>query len=177
VLRPGEAAIIDAKSVGYPMRHIQDLPPGDYFAQALLNVYTEVHRADGYTIWVHLNDGRRESVGSASGNLYSDVQRVHIGSEGYCRIVLTHVIPLAPRPKDDQWVRHVPKQASHPVLGASDLHQHDGSTPEGLPYGDALIEEVIPDLERHFRMIPMRYARILEGASTGGWQALALQLH
>jgi enterochelin esterase-like enzyme len=48
---------------------------------------------------------------------------------------------------------------------------------ENGPYGDALIKEVIPDLERRFRMIPMRYARILEGASTGGWQALALQLH
>jgi hypothetical protein len=44
------------------------------------------------------------------------------------------------------------------------------------PYGDALIEEVIPYLERRFRMIGKPYARLLEGASTGGWQALALQL-
>lgn len=44
------------------------------------------------------------------------------------------------------------------------------------PYGDALLEEVIPYLERQFRAIGKPYARLLEGASTGGWQALALQL-
>jgi S-formylglutathione hydrolase FrmB len=44
------------------------------------------------------------------------------------------------------------------------------------PYGDAIVREVIPYLERQFRMIPKPYARIVEGASTGGWQALALQL-
>jgi hypothetical protein len=44
------------------------------------------------------------------------------------------------------------------------------------PYGDAIIEEVIPYLEEHFRIIRSAYARLLEGASTGGWQTLALQL-
>jgi hypothetical protein len=44
------------------------------------------------------------------------------------------------------------------------------------PYGDAIVEEVIPRLEREFRMIARPHARILDGASTGGWQALALQL-
>jgi len=45
------------------------------------------------------------------------------------------------------------------------------------PYGDALVEEVIPQLEQQFRMIGKPYARLVEGASTGGWQSLALQLH
>lgn len=45
------------------------------------------------------------------------------------------------------------------------------------PYGDALIQEVIPSLERQFRIIAEPYARLVEGASTGGWEALALQLH
>jgi hypothetical protein len=44
------------------------------------------------------------------------------------------------------------------------------------PYGDALIQEVIPQLEQRFRMIAKPYARIVEGASTSGWQSLALQL-
>jgi hypothetical protein len=44
------------------------------------------------------------------------------------------------------------------------------------PYGDAMIEEVIPELERQFRMIGRPYARLVEGASTGGWQTLSLQL-
>ena len=45
------------------------------------------------------------------------------------------------------------------------------------PYGDAMVDEVIPYLERQFRIIPTPHARLVEGASTGGWQALALQLH
>ena len=44
------------------------------------------------------------------------------------------------------------------------------------PYEDALLQEVIPALERQFRMIAKPYARLVEGASTGGWQSLALQL-
>ena len=44
------------------------------------------------------------------------------------------------------------------------------------PYGDAVVEEVIPYLEEHFRIIRSPYARQLEGASTSGWQSLALQL-
>jgi hypothetical protein len=44
------------------------------------------------------------------------------------------------------------------------------------PYGRALTEELIPYLEKKFRLIPQAHARIVEGASTGGWESLALQL-
>ena len=45
------------------------------------------------------------------------------------------------------------------------------------PYGDAIIQELIPYLEQHFRMIPKSYARVLTGGSTGGWESLALQVY
>jgi len=45
------------------------------------------------------------------------------------------------------------------------------------PYGDAILNELIPYLESHFRMIPHPYARVLTGGSTGGWESLALQLY
>lgn len=44
------------------------------------------------------------------------------------------------------------------------------------PYGDAIVEELIPHVERQFRGIGRPYARVLEGASTGGWVSLALQV-
>ena len=44
------------------------------------------------------------------------------------------------------------------------------------PYGDALMQELIPEVERRFRVIGEPYARLLAGGSTGGWEALALQL-
>ncbi|MBN1223166.1 MAG: hypothetical protein JXB23_07935 [Candidatus Aminicenantes bacterium] len=44
------------------------------------------------------------------------------------------------------------------------------------PYGDAVMQELIPYLEEHFRVIRKPYARVLTGGSTGGWESLALQV-
>jgi Putative esterase len=44
------------------------------------------------------------------------------------------------------------------------------------PYGDAIHEELIPEIEKRFRVIREPWARLLSGGSTGGWEALALQI-
>ena len=44
------------------------------------------------------------------------------------------------------------------------------------PYGDAVTRELIPYVEKKYRCIGEPYARVLDGASTGGWVALALQV-
>jgi hypothetical protein len=44
------------------------------------------------------------------------------------------------------------------------------------PYGDAITTELIPYLERTFRMVGEPWGRLLAGGSTGGWEALALQI-
>lgn len=44
------------------------------------------------------------------------------------------------------------------------------------PYGDALTQELIPHLEREFRLVAAPRARVLDGGSTGGWVSLALQI-
>jgi hypothetical protein len=43
------------------------------------------------------------------------------------------------------------------------------------PYGDAVVHELIPRIEREFRGRGEGAARVLDGVSTGGWVALALQ--
>ena len=45
------------------------------------------------------------------------------------------------------------------------------------PYGDAIMQELIPEVEKRFRVIREPYARVLSGGSTGGWEALALQVY
>lgn len=45
------------------------------------------------------------------------------------------------------------------------------------PYGDAIVKELIPYLDEHFRTIPAAHARLIVGKSMGGRDALALQLH
>ncbi len=44
------------------------------------------------------------------------------------------------------------------------------------PYGDALLQELIPEIEQRYRAIKEPWARLLDGGSTGGWEALALQI-
>jgi hypothetical protein len=44
------------------------------------------------------------------------------------------------------------------------------------PYADALLKELVPYIESHFRAIPQAYARVLTGGSTGGWESIALQV-
>ena len=78
-LPPGQAAVVDASTLGSPQRSLAELPSGDYYVQAVIHVYTKVRRADGHTVWVYLNDGMRETFNLAAGNLYSDVQRVNLG--------------------------------------------------------------------------------------------------
>lgn len=44
------------------------------------------------------------------------------------------------------------------------------------PYGDAIMQELIPEVEKRFRVLKEPYARVLSGGSTGGWESLALQI-
>ncbi|MGD9344849.1 MAG: hypothetical protein PVH84_03240 [Candidatus Aminicenantes bacterium] len=44
------------------------------------------------------------------------------------------------------------------------------------PYGDAITYELIPYIEEKFRGIGEGWARFLYGGSTGGWEALAVQV-
>jgi putative esterase len=259
-LAPGAPAVVDDSSLGFPAP-LADLAPGDYFAQAVINVYEEARRADGHRIWVHLNDGTQEPFQVAAGNLYSDVQPVRVAAGATLRIAVTRVVPAPERPVDTDWVKHVRIQSAkltafwgrpiyvnatvllprgytehpgarypsvytlghnapfsfstdsarargvgtlNPITGletgfdfyrawngdgfprviAISFEQQTPYFPDSYsvnsanngPYGDAIVEEVIPWLEEHFRIIRGPWARLLEGASTGGWQTLALQL-
>ena len=44
------------------------------------------------------------------------------------------------------------------------------------PYGDAIENELIPAIEKQFRAIGQGWARFVYGGSTGGWEALAVQV-
>jgi hypothetical protein len=44
------------------------------------------------------------------------------------------------------------------------------------PYGDAITFDLIPEIEKRFRGIGKGWARFLYGGSTGGWEALAVQM-
>ncbi|HKE23550.1 MAG TPA: alpha/beta hydrolase-fold protein [Bryobacteraceae bacterium] len=258
-LAPGQQAVIDTATLGFPPSSLRDVMAGDYFVQAIANIYTEFHRSDGHTIWAHMDQWEGQQFTRSPGNLYSEVKKVHLdAAAGYdVRLELTKLIPTMQAPPDTEWVKHVKIQSDllskfwgHPFfIGATvllpkgyDEHPqeryptvyiqgHFGLYPPfafndrpntggrgGMagyefyqawtgdkfprmvavmfqhptpyfddsyavnsanngPYGDALLKELIPYLEEHFRLIRAPYARVLTGGSTGGWESLALEVY
>jgi hypothetical protein len=266
-LQPGQPAVIDQATPGYPLKSLSGIPAGDYYVQALVNVYTECRRSDGHTVWVHLDQWEGQRFNRSPGNLYSAVQKVHLDANaGYdVKLSLDKVIPPVKVAADTEWVKHIKIQSAlltkfwgQPIyLGATvllpkDYDKHpnvhypvlyeqghfslrpplgfstEPPSPEALkraggygsfltrgydlyqnwtkpdfprmivvtfqhpspyfddsyavnsanegPYGDAILQELIPYLETHFRIIRKPYARVLSGGSTGGWESLALEV-
>jgi hypothetical protein len=108
-LRPGQPAIIDASTRGWPVESLRDLPPGDYYAQATLNVYTTVTRADGHTIKVHLDQGEGQDYRRSPGNLVTNVEQVRIDPKagGVVKIAFARKNPPIERPADTKYVKHI----------------------------------------------------------------------
>jgi len=44
------------------------------------------------------------------------------------------------------------------------------------PYGDAITYELIPEIEKRFRGLGQGWSRFVYGGSTGGWEAMAVQI-
>jgi hypothetical protein len=262
-LQPGQAATVDALTLGYPLKSVRELPAGDYYVEALLNVYTRFQRSDGNTIWAHMDQWEGQQFNKSPGNLFTEVGHFHLDPlTGYeIRLSLDHKIPTPLPPGDTQYVKHIKIQsklltqfwgqpiylgatvllpegyethpnAHYPVLyeqghfnlraplgfateqSPADLPVREGRisgpdlykrwTAAGFPrmiavtfqhptvyfddsyavnsanngpYGDAIMNELIPYVEEHFRIIRQPYARVLSGGSTGGWESLALQVY
>ena len=47
-LPAGHTAVVDNSASSYPMK-LSALPPGDYYVEAVVNVYQQFHRSDGHT--------------------------------------------------------------------------------------------------------------------------------
>ena len=106
--KPGAPAVIDGATLGYPARSMAELPPGDYFVQALVHRYETFVRGDGHTVKLPPDRGEGQQWNRAPGNLFSTPKRIHIDSHsGEARIDLDRVEPPLPEIKDTKYVRHV----------------------------------------------------------------------
>ena len=59
----------------------QRVPPGDYYVQAVLNIYQTFHRANGTTVKLAPDRGEGQHWNLAPGNLYSKPVKVHIDGQ------------------------------------------------------------------------------------------------
>lgn len=272
-LKPATDAMFDGSVLGFPLRSLNDIPPGEYWVQALLHRYETFHRADGYTVKLPMDRGEGQHWNRAPGNLYSTPRKVRIDpkSKKVIRVSLDKEIPPIAPPKDTKYIKHVKIQSEllskfwgrRMHLGACVLlpegfdehpearyplivnHGHFPYTFSGFretspdpnlepdyserfklhgynriiqeyahdffkewtgpdvprmiiikvqhanpyyddsyavnsqnlgPYGDAIMYELLPYVEKKFRAIGAGWARFTYGGSTGGWEALAVQV-
>jgi len=272
-LQPGEQAYVTGVDLGYPLKSIADIPPGEYWVQVLLHKYETFNRADGHTVKLPMDRGEGQHWNRAPGNLYSTPRKITIdpGKDGVIDIVLDNEIPPIADPPETKYIKHEKIQSKlltefwgRPMyLGAHILlpegfdehpesrypliinHGHFPYTFGGFreeppdpdlepdyserfnwegynitqqeyahkfyqewtgpdfprmliieiqhanpyyddsyavnsenlgPYGDAIMKELVPYLEEKYRGIGEGWARFTYGGSTGGWEALAVQV-
>ena len=259
-MTPGMKVVVGgAGTYGYPLTSFDKLAPGDYYVQALLNVYTTFHRSDGSVVKLHLPGGDGNDLFISPGNLVSTPKLVHLDPSrgGTFALKLDRVLQPIERvppggttqqgnPVDTEHVRHIKIKSAllskfwgrSMYIGANVLlpegyddpanaNVHypvewdqghfttgnfwgfdesladpfsqwwvSGAAPKVIiidirhenpfyddsyavnsanlgPYGDAIAKELIPAVDRSFRIISARWARTIGGPSTGGWEAAA----
>jgi hypothetical protein len=241
-LAAGKAAVIDAGTFGFPVQGLRDIPAGEYWMQPFVNVYTKFARADGNTVWLHMDQWEGQNWKRSPGNIYGDPVKITFSPKSNVpiKLIADKVIPPVTIPPETDNVKRIRIQSAiltkwwgQPIyLGAvvmlpKDYDKHPdvkypiiydeghfslgapriGTTPywnaDGTPrvilvtlqhpspyyddsygvnsanngpYGDAIMQELIPAVETKFRVIGQPWARLLTGGSTGGWISLAHQV-
>ncbi|GGG56019.1 alpha/beta hydrolase-fold protein [Bizionia arctica] len=101
---------------------------------------------------------------------YSD----RFGVDGYNIIEQEEAYNFYKRWNEPDYPRFLIIQIQHPTPYYDDSYAVNSAS-QG-PYGDALTYELIPYIEKMFRGQGEGWARFLYGGSTGGWEALAVQV-
>ena len=108
-LAPATSALIDATTPGYPLNNLSEIPPGDYHLQAIVNVYTQFHRADGHKVWAHMDQWEGQDLARSPGNLISEVRKIHLDPAACTefKFELSKAIPPIVVPDDNEWVKRI----------------------------------------------------------------------
>ncbi len=272
-MAPNDKVVFNGEDFGFPIGSMADIPPGDYYVQALLHKYETFNLSTGQTVKLPMDNGEGQKWNRSPGNIYSKPLKVTITEKGILdiNIKMDQIIPPIEEPKDTEWIKHIklkseklsnfwgrdmylgahillPKgfeehpEAKYPLMifhghfpsdfggfsttppdpnmkpeysarfnvdgyniiqeqEAYDFYkrwnepdfprfiiiqiQHPtpyyddsyavNSASQG-PYGDAITYELIPHIEKKFRGMGEGWSRFLYGGSTGGWEALAVQV-
>src|SRR5262245_8296086 len=108
-LRPGQEAYVDGGTFGYPLKSIAEIPPGEYWVQAVLNKYETFHRGDGHVVKLHMDQGEGQHWNTSPGNLYNKPVKVRVDprADAVIHLTLDEEIPPLPKPNDTKYVKYV----------------------------------------------------------------------
>jgi hypothetical protein len=105
----GVDVTIDQTAIGFPLADLGEVPPGRYYAQALLNRYRDFHLANGKVVSLPPDRGEGQQWNRKPGNFYSDPVEITVDERGSGQfsLLLNRVIPEIEPPADTEFVRHV----------------------------------------------------------------------
>ena len=108
-LKPGQLAVLDEQTLGFPLDSIKEIPAGEYNVQAVVNVYTTFPRSDGHVVKMHMDQWEGQQWNTSPGNLYSRPEKLKLdpAAGGTIRIALTERIPPIPAPKDTRYIKNI----------------------------------------------------------------------
>jgi len=119
-LTPGAPIVVDASTFGNPRRSLDDLDAGDYYVQAVFNVYEAFHLESGQTVWLPPDRGEGQQWNRKPGNPYDRPVRIHFDPRRreIIRLTLDRTIPpivgtdedpevLARRAPADRWLKYM----------------------------------------------------------------------
>lgn len=109
----GQSKTITATAFGYPIQSLAQVPPGEYYVQALLHKYETFHRKDGHVVKLPMDRGEGQQWNQAPGNLYSKPVKIRVDPrlKNIIRIELTEEIPPIKEPEDTRYIRHIKIQS------------------------------------------------------------------
>ena len=96
------------------------------------------------------------------------------GVEGYNVLQQQEAYDFYQRWNEPDFPRFLIIEIQHPTPYYDDSYAVNSAS-QG-PYGDAITHELIPHIEKQFRGLGEGWSRFLYGGSTGGWEALAVQV-
>ena len=101
--------IVDNKAFGYPVTSIDQIPPGEYYAQALLHKYETFNLKTGHTVNLPMDRGEGQRWHSAPGNYYSKVKKISLDptKRKSVKITLDQIITEITPPIDTKYVKHI----------------------------------------------------------------------
>ena len=124
-LQPGAPIVVDAKTFGYPRRSLADLDAGNYYVQAVFDVYDLFHLGDGRRLWLPPDKGEGQHWYSKPGNPYNKPVKLHFDprSQATIKLSLDQVVPpieatdrdpevLARREPGAKWLKYMRFQSA-----------------------------------------------------------------
>lgn len=108
-LKPEANVLFDSHVLGYPIRSLANLAPGEYNVQGLLHIYETFYRSDGHTVKLPMDRGEGQRWNRAPGNLYSTPRKIRIDPDAgtTIHIHLDRKIPPIEPPADTKYIKHI----------------------------------------------------------------------